>query len=73
MPTDLLNTLVVERFEDGHVADPVAGKVDVGGAQDKGMIALITAGFQKCGRLGIGASYDDAGHVHDIELEAARH
>ena len=34
------------------------------------MIALITAGFQKCGRLGIGASYDDAGHVHDIELEA---
>ena len=39
-------------------------------AQDEGLIALVRAAVQKAGGLGVGARDNDAGNLHDIELEA---
>ncbi len=43
---------------------------EVGGAQDERLVALVAAAVEQVGRLGVGAGDDDAGHAHDVELEA---
>ena len=46
------------------------GHLEVGGAEDERLVALVAAAVEQVGRLGVGARDDDAGHAHDVELEA---
>src|SRR5215471_2037572 len=34
------------------------------------MVALVPAPLQERGRFSVGPGHDDAGHLHDVELEA---
>src|SRR5580704_9638484 len=45
--------------------------MQVGDTQDEWLIAFVRAAVKEAGCLGVGASNDDAGHLHDIELEAS--
>ena len=46
------------------------GSVDVGRAEDERLVALVAAAVEQRRGLGVGARDDDAGHLHDVELEA---
>ena len=59
-----------ELLQDGQITDLVAGQVEVGGSEDEGLIALVTAIFDESRGLGVGSSHDDARDTHDVELEA---
>ena len=55
---------------DGQEHGLVAGHIEIGHAQNEGLIALVGTAIEQARRLGVGASHDDARHTHDIELEA---
>ena len=46
------------------------GDLQVGGAEQERLVALVGAAVDQVGRLGVRARDDDAGHPHDVELEA---
>ncbi len=49
----------------------VARHVEIGNAKNERLIAFVRAAVEKVGGLGVGACNDDAGHLHDVELEAS--
>ena len=61
-----------KRAQDGEERRLEARHVDVGRAEDERLIALVAAAVEQRRRLGVGARDDDAGHAHDVELEARR-
>jgi hypothetical protein len=70
MPARFLDAQIVEHLEDAEIARLVAGEVQVGRAQQEALVALVAAPVDEGGGLGIGARHHDAGHAHDVELEA---
>ncbi len=48
----------------------VTRHIEVGHAQDEGLIALVGTAIEKIGRFGVGARDNDSGHLHDVQLEA---
>ena len=60
----------MERRSTARKRDLVGRHVEVGGAQDERLIALVAAAVEQRGGLGVGARHDDARHAHDVELEA---
>ena len=65
----IVDAQLVELSQDGEVAGLVGRQLRVGGAQDERVIALIPAPLQERGGFGVGPGHDDAGHLHDVELE----
>ena len=59
-----------EALQQGQEARLVRRQVDVGGAEDEGLIPLVTAALDEGRRLGVGAGDDNARHPHHIQLEA---
>jgi len=70
MAAHIVDAQLAEPAQDGNVADLVGRQLNVGGAQDERMIALVPAPLQERGRFGVGPGHDDTGHLHDVELEA---
>ena len=67
---DLANARLVEALHQGQEARLVRRQVDVGGAEDERLVALVPTPVEQRRGLGVGASHDDPGHPHDVELEA---
>ena len=61
---------VVEAAHHRQEARLVRRDLQVGGAEQERLVALVGAAVDQVGRLGVGARHDDAGHPHDVELEA---
>ena len=70
MTARVVDAQLAELPQDGEIADLVGRQIHAGGAQDERMIALVPAPLQERGRFGVGPGHDDAGHLHDVELEA---
>ena len=66
----IVQARLVEELQDGEVADSVARHAPAGGAEQEGRIALVAAVVEQGGGLGVRARHDDAGHAHQVELEA---
>ena len=66
----LLDAQLVEAPHDRQETGLVGRDVQVGGAEQERLVALVGAAVDQVGRLGVGARDDDAGHPHDVELEA---
>ena len=60
----------VEAAHHGQEARLVGRDLEVGGAEQERLVALVGAALDEVGRLGVGAGHDDARHPHDVELEA---
>ncbi len=56
--------------DQSQVARFVGRHVEVRGAEEERLVALVGAAFEQVGRLGVRAGDDDAGDSHDVELEA---
>ena len=69
MAANLVNTEFVELAQNGQIASLVAGQIEIGSAEDEGLIALVAAILDEGRRFGVGAGNDDARHAHDVELE----
>ena len=61
---------VVEAAHHRQEARLVGRDLQVGGAQQERLVALVGAAVEKVGGLGVRARHDDARHPHDVELEA---
>ena len=70
MPVELLDARLVEAAHHRQEAGLVRGNLEVGGAEQERLVALVGAAVDQVGGLGVGARDDDAGHPHDVELEA---
>ena len=44
--------------------------VEVRGAEDERLVAIVAPAVEQIGRLGVGAGDDEPGDAHDVELEA---
>ena len=71
MPVQLLDARLVEAPYQRQEARFVGRNLEVGGAEEERLVAFVGAAVDQVGGLGIGACDDDAGHAHDVELEAA--
>ena len=69
---DFFDAQFVELPQDGQIAGLVAGEIDVGGAEDEGLVALVAPVLDERRGLGIGSRHNDARHPHDVELQAGR-
>ncbi len=69
---ELADPEIVEALHQRQVAALVRREADVGGAEDERLVALVAAAVEQRRRLGVGAGDDDAGNLHDVELEARR-
>src|SRR5439155_17200835 len=67
---DRVDPRLVELPEDGDVAGLEGRQVEVGGADDEGLIPLVAAAVDEGGGLGGGAGDDEARNPHDVVLEA---
>src|SRR5436190_10344008 len=72
MAAQLLDAAFKETSVDRERGDLVRRNVEVGGTEDKRLIALIAAAIDQAGCLGIGAGDDDSRHAHDVQLESGR-
>ena len=70
MAVELRDSEVVEASHHRQEAGFVGGNLQVGGAQQEGLVAFVGAAVDQVGRLGVRARDDDAGHPHHVELEA---
>ncbi len=70
VPVEFLEPRVVEAPHHRQEAGFVGRDLQVGGAEQERLVALVGATVEQVGRLGIGARDDDARHPHDVELEA---
>jgi hypothetical protein len=70
MAVQFLDAQFVEAPHQGQEAGLVGRNFQICGAQEERLVALVGAAVDQVGRLGIGARDDDAGHPHDVELEA---
>ena len=70
MPSEVRDSRVVELAHHGQEAGLVRRDLEVGGAEQEGLIAFVGAAVEQVGGLGVRAGHDDAGHPHDVELEA---
>ena len=70
---------VAVQFLDAEFVEPthqsqetalVGRNVQVGRPQQERLVALVGVAVDEIGRLGVGARDDDAGHPHNVELEA---
>ena len=61
---------VVEPSHHRQEAGLVRGDLQVGGAEEERLVALVGAAVEQVGGLGVRARDDDARHPHDVELEA---
>src|SRR5208282_3516808 len=68
---NLVDAQFEELSEDGQIPGLVAGQVDVRGAQDERLIALVAPALNEGCGLGISSGHKDARNPHDIELEAS--
>ena len=66
----LLDAQLVEAPHQRQEAGLVGRNVQVGRAEQERLVALVGVAVDQVGRLGVGARDDDAGHPHDVELEA---
>ncbi len=70
MPVEFGEPRVVEAPHHRQEAGLVRRDLQVGGAEQERLVALVGAAVEQVGRLGVGARDDDARHPHDVELEA---
>ena len=70
MTVQLRDSRVVEAPHQGQEAGLVGGNLQIGGAEEERLVALVGAALDQVGGLGVRARDDDAGHPHDVELEA---
>ena len=70
MAVELRDSEVVEASHHCQEAGFVGGNLQVGGAQQEGLVAFVGAAVDQVGRLCVRARDDDAGHPHHVELEA---
>ena len=70
MPVEFRDARVVELAHHGQEAGLVRRDLEVGGAEQEGLVAFVGAAVEQVGGLGVGARHDDARHPHDVELEA---
>ena len=69
---ELADPQFVETLHQRQGGSFVGRQVDVGGAQDERLVALVAAAVEQRRRLGVGAGDEDAGNLHDVELETRR-
>ena len=70
MTVQLRDARLVEAPHHRQEARFVRGDLQVGGAEEERLVALVGAAVDQVGGLGVRARDDDAGHPHDVELEA---
>lgn len=70
MAVELLDAQLVEAPHQRQEAAFVGRNVQVGGPEQERLVALVGVAVDQVRRLGVGARDDDAGHPHDVELEA---
>ena len=70
VPVQLRDSGVVEASHHRQEAGLVRGNLQVGGAEQERLVALVGAAVEQVGGLGVRARHDDAGHPHHVELEA---
>ena len=71
MTVQLRDALVVETPHHRQEAGLVRRNLEIGGAEQERLVALVGAAVDQVRGLGIGTRDDDAGHPHDVELEAS--
>ena len=67
---EVADAQLVEVPDQREVARLVGRHLEVGGAEEERLVALVGAAVEQVGRLGVGAGDEDAGDPHDVELEA---
>ncbi len=72
MTVQLGDAGVVQLLDDAQERGAVGRHRRAVDAQDERLVALVATAVQQVGRLGVGAAHDDAGHAHDVQLEAGR-
>ena len=70
MTVQVRHPRLVEAAHHRQEAGLVGGDPQVGDAEQERLVALVGAAVDQVGGLGVGARDDDAGHPHDVELEA---
>src|SRR5208283_1649629 len=70
MTANLVDAQLVELPQNRQIARRIAGQIDVGGSQDKGLVAFVAAILDECRRFGIGPRHNDARNSHNVELQA---